>query len=191
MAENPPPEPHLDQVPEPRVELDPDKLRAFQERLKSEQRLGLGILAGAVAALVGAGVWAVVTVVTSYQIGWMAVGVGFLVGFAIRAAGKGISPAFGIAGAVLSLLGCILGNLLSISWFASVEEAVPYPQVVFSVLTQPAFAFELLRVTFSPMDILFYAIAVYFGYRFAIRQVTQEELAALTRTHEGNTRSPV
>ena len=53
-----------------------------------EKKLLLGGLAGLAAAIIGAIIWAVVTVTAKYQIGWMAVGVGVLVGFALRI-GKG------------------------------------------------------------------------------------------------------
>ena len=35
---------------------------------------------------------------------------------------------------------------------------------------------SLMRATFNPMDLLFYGIAVYEGYRFSFRQVTQADL---------------
>ena len=62
----------------------------------------LAIIGGLIAALVGAAIWAAITVETGYQIGYMAVGVGFLVGFAVRIFGKGTTQAFGIIGAVLA-----------------------------------------------------------------------------------------
>jgi hypothetical protein len=46
---------------------------------KADQNLSFGIVGGAVAAAVGATIWAIITAVTNYQIGWMAVGVGFLI----------------------------------------------------------------------------------------------------------------
>jgi len=75
--------------------IDPLILQAALQRLKSEQNLVLAALAGGVAALLGACIWAAVTVTTNYQIGWMAVGVGFLVGYAVRSFGKGIDKSFG------------------------------------------------------------------------------------------------
>jgi hypothetical protein len=53
-----------------------------------EKKLLLGGFAGLAAAILGAIIWAVVTVTTKYQIGYMAIGVGALVGFALRI-GKG------------------------------------------------------------------------------------------------------
>src|SRR5882672_10328355 len=70
------------------------------------ENLPMGFMAGLIAAAVGAGLWALVTILTGYQIGWMAVGVGFLVGWAVRAGGKGTHTVFGMMGAMLALGGC-------------------------------------------------------------------------------------
>ena len=72
------------------------------------ENLPMGFMAGLVAAAVGAGLWALVTIVTGFQIGWMAVGVGFLVGWAVRVAGKGTHRAFGIMGALRTLLPAVV-----------------------------------------------------------------------------------
>lgn len=155
-------------------QIDDLELQMLQERLRSEQNLGAGLAAGAVAALVGAGLWAVVTVMTGYQIGWMAVGIGFLVGLAIRHFGKGIDTSFAVAGAVLALAGCLVGNALSIYGFVSTEMEVPlsevFSQVELDVLIQ------IMIDTFSPIDLLFYGIAVYEGWKLSKRQITPEEL---------------
>src|SRR6266446_4098932 len=78
------------------------------------ENLPVGFMAGLVAAAVGAGLWALITIVTDYQIAWMAVGVGFLVGWAVRIAGKGTHRAFGMMGALLAFGCCAVGNLLTI-----------------------------------------------------------------------------
>ncbi|HKY32041.1 MAG TPA: hypothetical protein VJV23_05845 [Candidatus Polarisedimenticolia bacterium] len=145
------------------------------ERLRGEQNLMLGIAGGAAAALAGAAAWAGVTVGTGYQIGWMAVGVGFLVGVTVRALGKGVDQSFGLSGALLSLLGCAAGNLFAMCGLLAQQEGVPFVQVV-SQLT-PGMARELMTLSFSPMDLLFYGIAVYEGYKFSIRPITTEDMA--------------
>ena len=130
------------------------------------ENLPMGFMAGLVAAAVGAGLWALVTIVTGFQIGWMAVGVGFLVGWAVRIAGKGTHRAFGIMGALLALGGCAVGNLLTIVVIAARHFEIPLV-AVFSRLT-PDVVVQLMGATFSPMDLLFYGIAIYEGYRFSI-----------------------
>ena len=173
---NEPPE-----APEGQITLDQEKARAFQLELESHQNMTMGIVAGLVAAIAGAFLWAVVTVVTGYQIGWMAIGVGFLVGLAVRFLGKGISISFGIVGGACALLGCLLGNVMTLCGFIAAEEGVPAVQVFVTFVKEPMFAVELLQANFSPMDLLFYAIAVYAGFKYSLRQITEAEIAALAK----------
>ncbi len=44
----------------------------------------------------------------------------------------------------------------------------------------PALAARVLTATFQVMDLLFYAIAVYEGYRFSFRRITEAETRRLT-----------
>jgi hypothetical protein len=156
------------------VEIDPMRLATAAERLRGEQSLFGGAVAGAAAALGGAAVWAAVTAATGYQIGWMAVGVGFLVGFAVRLAGKGIDKSFGVLGAVLALVGCVAGNLLTGCWYLAQEVGADLVDVLADLT--PSLASQIVRATFSPIDLLFYGFAVYEGYRLSFRRVTQEDL---------------
>ena len=162
-------------------DIDPTKWEAFNAQRLSEQNLALSIVAGGLAALIGAAVWAGVTVATGYQIGWMAIGVGFLAGYAVRQLGKGVAPTFGVVAAACALLGCITGNLLSVCGFYALQEAVPFLQMVRVVFSHPATMLELLKATFSPMDLLFYGLALYTVYWCALRPVSEEELAASSR----------
>jgi phosphate/sulfate permease len=138
-----------------------------------------GVGAGAVAALIGAVLWAVITNVTGYQIGFMAIGVGFIVGYAVRVAGKGIDQTFGIVGAVLALLGCLVGNALAILAIVASQEGLTYSELVSQV--DVPIMINLMTTTFSPIDLLFYGIAIYEGYKLSFRQVTDHELRAATR----------
>jgi hypothetical protein len=163
-----------DSTTESSQEIPEQQLQMALATLRSEQNLPAGIVAGLVAALGGSAIWALTTVLAEYQIGWMAIGVGLVVGFSVRMAGKGIEPIFGAIGAVLSLIGCLIGNLLTMTYFFAVNEEVAF----FDALGQLNLdlAIEIMVVTFDYMDIVFYGIAVYFGYKYAFRQVTQDEL---------------
>lgn len=154
--------------------IDPAQLEFVRLQLLAEQNLPLGIAAGIVAALVGAAAWALVTFATGYQIGFMAIGIGFLVGFAVRAAGNGISTPFGVAGAALALAGCALGNLLAVTAIVADAEGVAF--LAAAAQLTPALAQELMVATFTPMDLIFYAIAGYEGYKLSFRQLAAEEL---------------
>jgi hypothetical protein len=158
------------------MDIDPQMAQLAVEQFKSEQNLVSGVIAGAVAALVGAVIWAAVTVTTDYQIGWMAVGIGFLVGFAVRLAGKGIDRSFAVAGAQLAHLGCVLGNLFTICQVIATNEQM----AIFDVLVRldAGITFELMKATFQPVDVLFYGIAIYEGFKLSPRRITEEELMA-------------
>lgn len=131
-----------------------------------DDNLPLALIAGLVAAAVGAALWAVITVASGWQIGWMAVGVGFLVGIAIRKLGNGSTIVFGIIGALFSLAGCVVGNLLSVVGFITREYGTSFLTVL-GELTPPV-ALNMLIETGSPMDLLFYGIAVYEGFKLSI-----------------------
>lgn len=160
-------------------EIDQTKLQMLLQELQDNQNLLFGTIGGVVAAAIGAAIWAIITALSNFQIGWMAVGVGFLVGYAVRISGKGIDKTFGVVGAALSLLGCVAGNLLTACILISKHEHIPFLQLLASL--NPQIAIELIKVTFHPMDLLFYGIAVYEGYRFSFRRLSKEELEKLVK----------
>jgi hypothetical protein len=141
------------------------------ERLRLEQNFPMAIITGGLIGFVGALIWALVTVTTQFQIGYMAVAIGAGVGFTMRYFGKGIDQEFGIAGATIALLSCLLGNFFCIVGFTAEQAGVG----VVEVLGWIDFALipEIIMETFEPMDLLFYAIAVYEGYRFSFRTTTE------------------
>ena len=159
---------------------EPELLMAM-DRLRSRQRLGLAIVAGMLAAIAGAVIWAAATISTGYQIGWLAIIVGVLVGMAVRIAGNGFDRVFGITAALLSLFGCALGNLLTVAYFIARAEGIPYLKFLNDIDLD--MAVQLTIANFNPMDLLFYLFAVYFGYRYAIREVTEADLQQAL--HEG------
>lgn len=155
-------------------EFRPDQVERALFEIQSEQRLLMGAIAGVIAGTVGAIVWAVVTVVTMFQIGWLAVAIGFLVGAAVRWAGRGTTQAFGVVGAALALVSVLAGNFLSSLGLLAGELEVSYFEI--AARFDYSQTLNLMAATFSPIDLLFYGIAVWEGYRFSIREVTDDEI---------------
>jgi hypothetical protein len=155
----------MDTVPTP-VPPAADPAASLTVPVARPSNLVLGVIGGAAAAVIGAAIWAGITVATEYQIGYMAIGVGFLVGIAVRALGRGSTPPFGIVGGGFSLLGCALGNLLSVVGFLAAETDVDYFTTLGNLNVEVAV--ELMKLSFSPMDLLFYAIAAYFGFKVSM-----------------------
>lgn len=138
------------------------------EQLDDQPNLFMGVTGGVIAMLVGAIVWGAITYFTQYQIGWMAIGVGFLVGIAIRFFGRGKTITFGISGAVLALIGCLLGNLMFYAGAIAQEEGMSFLEVFFLLVLSPAATLEVFTLAFDFRDIFFYAIAAYVGFSTAM-----------------------
>jgi len=168
------------QSPRPEEERPVDSLQMqfALDRLRSQQNLIGALVAGAASASVGAGLWALITVVTEYQIGWMAVGVGFLVGFSVRAVVRGIDPIFNVIGAVFALVGCAAGNLLAVCGIVAVHQELAFTDVLMGLDFNVAK--DLMVATFSPMDLAFYGFAIFEGYKLSTREVDASEIDALT-----------
>ncbi|MGB3467106.1 MAG: hypothetical protein WBA74_17630 [Cyclobacteriaceae bacterium] len=152
------------------------KVAQYLERLKTEQNLPLGIVGAAIAALIGALLWAVITNATGYQIGYVAIAIGFIVGFANRTLGKGLDPIFGIVGALFAFFGCFFGNYLSLVGLAADSMAITYMEALTTF--DSALVLEAMMDDFGLFDIVFYGIAIYEGYKFSFRQIDEEEMIA-------------
>lgn len=126
----------------------------------------MGALGALVTCILCAGIWAGVTIATGYQIGWMAIGVGFAVGIAVRTLGEGDSIAFGILGAGFALLSCVLGNLFSAIGIWAKESGVSFFQA--ATHFDYALSIDVLTATASPMDFLFYGLALYEGFKISV-----------------------
>jgi hypothetical protein len=136
---------------------------------RTRQSFSLALTGGFVAAVAGAGIWAVVTAATNYQTGWMAIGVGFLVGGTVRVLGRGSDKSFGHLGAALSIFGCLLGNLLSVCLFLAAQKGLSPVTVLSYVCSNPVMIPAAIVATFRSLDLLFYGIAIYEGYRLSVR----------------------
>lgn len=141
-----------------------------RDQLLAEQNLTKGVILGAVACIVGAVAWALVSVSTGYQIGYMAIGVGLLVGIAMRQ-GKGVTPVFGIIGATLALVSCVLGDFFSIIGFIAKDYEMSFMDVLLEVDYKEVFG--AMMENLASMTIVFYGIAVYEGYKLSLREQKQ------------------
>ena len=150
---------------EPSSEIRPPTYGETLTDNYSTARLPVAALAGVVAALLGALLWAALVGATHFKIGYAAIGIGFLVGWTMRAVGKGHNPVYGYVGAALALLGCVVGDVLSDC--VAVGSQVGQPTLEIASHLTPALAVDLLKAGFQPLDALFYVLAAMAGYRNA------------------------
>ena len=126
----------------------------------AETNYFLAAVLGVTAAAAGAGVWYGLVIMTEMMIGYVAIGIGFLVGIAVKyGAGRG---AFGlqILGATLSLLAIFAGDYLSIHYW--IRQETPDFTGWLALGSYIEVYTEFLKE--QPLTILFYAIALYEGY---------------------------
>lgn len=117
--------------------------------------VGLGIVAAVVTALVAAGVYGAIAGAIEAEIGYAAVGVGFLTGFAAAKAG-GPNPVLPVLSAVLGIAAVYLGQLVGIAMIGAEELEVSFTDLFideFSLLT------EAWKESADGMTYVFLAIA--------------------------------
>ena len=146
---------------------------AILEKLKTQQNLNLGILASIIVGILGAILWSIITVATEYQIGFMAIAIGAGVGYVMQITGKGIDQIFGICGAIIAVLSCILGNFFSLIGFVANMESLSFFETLMSI--DYSLVPMALKEQFSFIDLIFYVIAGAEGYKFAFRKFTEED----------------
>ncbi|MFD8918003.1 hypothetical protein ACFV0Y_09300 [Streptomyces sp. NPDC059569] len=126
----------------------------------ARDNLALGLVAALVAALVAGGVYGGIAGAIEREIGFAAIGVGFLTGFAAGKAG-GSHPVLPVIGAVLSLGAVYLGQLLGIAIIVAKELNVSTTDVFldnFGLLT------EAWNEGKDVMTFLFFALAAFAAF---------------------------
>jgi hypothetical protein len=129
-----------------------------------------GLVLGVAAALVGLAVYATFTIVTHFYFGWVALGVGWLVGSAIMFGSKGVGgPKYQIAAMVLTYAAISLAEVPILIARAiehngsSVDWAAMAPQLVLWGIASPFL--ELRRPVFGILGL----VILFVGLRIAAR----------------------
>jgi hypothetical protein len=126
------------------------------------------VLAGLVAAVVGGVVWGLIVKWTDYEVGFVAWGIGFLVGIAVVTAARARGLVFQVVAVLCALLGILIGKYLSFVWVLQnaaedeFGEGVDIP--VFSMDTFDLFR-ENLDTVFGWIDLLWVGLAVVTAWR--------------------------
>ncbi len=145
-----------------------DSNEDFLLQQREAQSLWKGIAAGLIAAIIGGILWGVIVYVTNYQIGYVAVGVGLMVGYAVRTYGKGIDPIFAYTGASLAFLGCFFGKIFTAIFLLAKTENYDINFITaLNLCFNPDFISLVITEGFDFIDIIFYGIAAYEGFRFS------------------------
>jgi hypothetical protein len=145
----------------------PQLARVAEEEHYSGSALGPGIAGGVIAALVGGFLWGLIVILTEYEIGIAAWGIGFLAGFAVvRFAGGAKGTPLGVAAVISALFGIVIGKYISYAYFFKQAVAERF-NVDISYFDSEIFrAFrENLTDIFGGFDLLWAALAVITAWR--------------------------
>jgi len=120
----------------------------------------LGLLTAVAAALVAAGIYGVVIGTTKHEIGWAAVGVGFVIGLAAGRLG-GRNPVLPVFSAVLALGAVYLGQLIGEAMIGADELGVSFSKVFFDHFDVVQ---EAWKADSDPLTFVFFAIAAFAAF---------------------------
>ena len=160
--------------PNPVPALDPeDRLRAM-EIVRLSQRLVPALVAGSVAALAGTALWAVITVFTHHEIAWFAIGLGWLVGITVRWQGRGFERRYAILGATLAFLSVFIGKYFTLIGLDCQESGRSFGETLTTIPVDVVLG--AMRKNFDPLDLLFYGLALWCGWKYSRREVSDDEI---------------
>jgi hypothetical protein len=130
------------------------------------ESLARAIGAGLVAAIVGGVVWAFIVKISEYEVGFVAWGIGFLVGTAVVfATGGAKGPRLQVVAVVLALVGILIGKYLGFALVVQ-EEAESFGE---SIGLFSGDMFEIfqdnLGDVFGVFDLLWVGLAVFSAWR--------------------------
>ncbi|MFF4486930.1 hypothetical protein ACFY0F_10610 [Streptomyces sp. NPDC001544] len=156
MSQSAPPPPY-EQQPQPSdaVPYAPPVPPAPQK-----DNVALGLVAALGAALVAAALYGVVIGLTKHEIGWAAVGVGFVIGLAAGKVG-GRNPALAVAGAMLALGAVYIGHLVGEAMIGADSVGVSFSKLIFQHfgLVQDAWKEDA-----DPLTFLFFGLAAFAAF---------------------------
>ena len=123
------------------------------------------VVLGVVAALAGSAVWVAFGAATKHEIGFVAVGVGALVGWSmarVRAA-SGVLPF--VAGGI-ALVAVLVGDFVLDVYLQAAGEDLGFGDALSTTLANPDLARAIFQAYFSPIDLIFWLIATRAAYQF-------------------------
>ncbi|CAI6085102.1 hypothetical protein PAECIP112173_04520 [Paenibacillus sp. JJ-100] len=125
-------------------------------------KIGMPIIGGLIAAILGGVVWATVAAMTEYEVGLIAILVGVLCGYAVVLfSNKQIATVHKIIAIIFSLVGILLGKYLTVVYFTSeLLTDASVLKLVFDGEMISAFIETIQEYFSEPTDLLFIGLAV-------------------------------
>jgi hypothetical protein len=146
-------------------------------RLVNAQSMRNALVAGLISVVVFSILWVMLTRLTDRVFPWMTVLLGFMTGYAIRRAGRGVDARFPILAGSLALLGSLVANIVVAASNKAETLGVGTLEVLRSVtlMTWPVYFDEVITAA----DYIFAVIAAVVAAFYANRRLTRKQYRAL------------
>ncbi len=171
MSENKTPEQKSEPETTSTFEINEDGPAKYRELMKKRQSIPMGILGGIAASIIGNAIW-IGVLLLGYKIDFLALCIGFFIGYSVKFLGKGLEPKFGyIAGAIALLstlsayftIGCILFSKVNHIAFLSVFSHLDFTTALYLIRgAMGKGTTEFFNVIFTISSI---GIAYYFSFK--------------------------
>lgn len=155
-----------------------EKQRNYElaEKLLAEQNFGAAATFGALAMILAAGIYGYMGSGGS-TVGFMASGIGLVIGFTMQQFGKGIATRFAVVSSAYAVIGCLLGNMFAIVVYVARANSVSPFEVLFA--TPPSGLVEWMVADLQFADLIFWILAVGAAGYFVKRRLSREERVAV------------
>ncbi|MNN23827.1 hypothetical protein D3C81_1372350 [compost metagenome] len=131
--------------------------------MEQKSNVGLSVVAALIAAIVGGAVWALIVILTNYEIGIVAWGIGGLTAYGTAMFAKKITPIHQIVAVLASLIGILLGKYVAFSYIVHQGYSGMFDSGTFSLFS------ENITLMFGAMDIIFILLAVATAWQLPIK----------------------
>ena len=150
---------------------------ALAEKLISEEDFAAAVIIGAVATLLAAAAYGITVATWAFSSGFAAAVIGIVIGLSMRFLGRGISTKFSVVATAYTIIGCVLGILFRVV----VELAVASATSPFDVLRNQSLSNLAERSVhyFSPVDLVYWFVAVFCAVFLAKRSLSRSERLAI------------
>ncbi len=158
---------------------DEEKQKNYElaDKLISEQNFAAAVIVGAVATILAAAAYGIIVATWAFSYGFVAAGVGIVIGLSMQFLGRGISMKFAVVATVYAITGCVLGNLFRvIIELAQANATSPIDALRNNSLSVLA-EWSVSDVSF--VDLVYWFVAVFCAVFLAKRPLSRSERLAI------------
>lgn len=142
---------------------------SFENETKNPNIL-LAIITGAIAATIGGAIWYFITITTGREIGYVSLGLGYLIGFGVYlGSGKKRGHQLQLISALLAIVAIIVIEKFIFDYFLNDyfnKHVSEFPGLANQSFSVSFFEPEFWKNMASPIGLLIYAIGIHLAYKF-------------------------